>query len=539
MLVATSVAGCGAAIRPFADREVVWQDDDREPFAPMPEAERSRAVWDAADGLFFRAADDALAVTTPTESVDVNALDEVPSSSFFENRIGLAPMTPEEVALGSCADDREPTAPFPWRVIDVKRDGVQPGFEIVDAAGVRHVVKLDSLAHPERSTAADVVVAAMLSAAGYHVPCNRIVHFDPADLVIDDGDDAPSREALEHVLARARRIRPEGAIRASASRYLPGRPLGPWSYVGRWSRDPNDRVPHELRREVRALRYFFAWVDHVDARAHNTLAIWIDEGGGRGHVRHALLDFGDSLGATSTDARRSARYGHAHWIDLGLAVEDVITLGLVPRPWYRERVATDPVIGDFRSEPFDPDGWRANYRNGAFEHADAGDAAWAARIIARFTEAHLRALAALGRLEAPGASDALASALISRRNAILERHLTALSPLTRPVIAESGSALCLEDLAVSGEIRASEEREDAAWIRDREGRRGAALAVTRRGARVCAALPPAPQRAGYLVIDVVTGTAGRDRPGPARVHLLIDERGARVLGLERPERGDA
>jgi hypothetical protein len=520
--------GCAGAHRPFDARApIVWEDDDRRSFGPRPEERRSAAVWEAADGLFFRSPARALALETPLPSVDVNALDEVPDSSWFANRTGRAAMTPEEVARGACdLDPLEDVAPQPWTIVAAKPDGAQPGFILEDATGTRFLLKTDDVVQPERATAADAIVAAMLHAAGYHVPCNRVVFFDPDELVASDG---VSPDEIRRVLGAAMRT-PDGRARAMLSRFLPGRPLGPWTFEGRWAEDPNDLVPHELRRELRALRYFSGWVDHVDARSHNTLAIWIETGPDRGHVRHTLIDFGDCFGAAGITERRTARYGHAQWMEPGMVVEDIVTFGVLPRAWYRERPEPHPVLGDFTSDPFHPDRWRPNHANGAFADARADDAAWAARIIARFREPHLRALAALGRFRDRGTEDALVRALAARRRVLLERYLTRLSPLAWPSI-ERGE-LCLEDLAVSAGIRA--ERAYAAYTWRQEG---AAIALETRsvGDRVCATLPS--DRPPYLIVDVVAETHGVDHPGPARVHVATDARGrSRPIGLERPER---
>ena len=60
--------------------------------------------------------------------------------------------------------------------------------------------------------------------------------------------------------------------------------------------DPNDLVPHEDRRELRAYGVFAAWLNHVDAKAINSLDMLVTENG-RSFVRHYLVDFGSALGS--------------------------------------------------------------------------------------------------------------------------------------------------------------------------------------------------------------------------------------------------
>ncbi len=50
-------------------------------------------------------------------------------------------------------------------------------------------------------------------------------------------------------------------------------------------------MPHEHRRELRALQVFGAWTNLVDMKAGNTLDTVITENG-RAHVRHYLQDVG-------------------------------------------------------------------------------------------------------------------------------------------------------------------------------------------------------------------------------------------------------
>jgi hypothetical protein len=80
-----------------------------------------------------------------------------------------------------------------------------------------------------------------------------------------------------------------------ASLAIPGRILGGFKYFGTRADDPNDVVPHEHRRELRALKVFGAWTNLVDMKALNTLDTVI-AGNGRGAIRHYLQDVGSTFG---------------------------------------------------------------------------------------------------------------------------------------------------------------------------------------------------------------------------------------------------
>ena len=62
-------------------------------------------------------------------------------------------------------------------------------------------------------------------------------------------------------------------------------------------------MPHEDRRELRGYGVFAAWLNHVDAKAINSLDMLVTENG-RSFVRHNLIDFGSALGSGGVGAGR-------------------------------------------------------------------------------------------------------------------------------------------------------------------------------------------------------------------------------------------
>src|SRR5690606_2910952 len=68
-----------------------------------------------------------------------------------------------------------------------KPDGATLGFVFEDARGVRYLLKIDRPGQREQATAADAIVAAIYHAAGYYVPCNRVVGFTEAMLELHPG----------------------------------------------------------------------------------------------------------------------------------------------------------------------------------------------------------------------------------------------------------------------------------------------------------------------------------------------------------------
>ncbi len=541
LVVATALLGaCATTVYPFPNRSPMWVDHDRHPFADKPSPIFTPPRWDVVDAVIFRPMAEVWTFRRGHESVNVNAVDEVPNSSWFTNRV--AGVGPREIDRGACGDVTPP--PKPWDVIRRKTQGLRPGFIIRAADGREFFVRTDETL-PERSTAADAIATRLFWAAGYNGPCNFVDFFREEDLVLapdpgEDAEDIPTQDDINRVIDHCTRAA-DGSYRVSVGQRVAGEGLGGWEFWGVNDQDRNDVVPHEDRREVRGMWAFSAWLDHIDSRSENNLDVWVSTGDGRGYVRHYVLDASDSFGVVfAGNAMLSQSFGNSYYLDLQHLVEDFLTLGLLDRPY---RVAEDElgmasnVLGYYDVERFDPDRWRMGYPNPAFDRATERDKAWMARIIARLDRDDVEAAIRTGHFSRALYSGELARIMMGRRYKLLDRYLTRLSPLAQPTT--EGNLLCLTDMAVVGGIRDAEERRytTGAW----QGWPPAAHAappVAASGEHACVQLPSAPSSAGrpsYWIVDVVAATPGRDTAAPARVHLYqTGPASYRVVGLERP-----
>ena len=155
------------------------------------------------------------------------------------------------------------------------------------------------------TTGTEVAVTKLMWALGYHVPENHIAYVRREQL--------RRRRHARRSRRRAARKRPmrrgdidallagvdreaDGSFRVVASKALAGKPVGRIRFFGTRPDDPNDIVPHEDRRELRGYGVFAAWLNHVDAKAINSLDTLVTENG-RSFVRHHLIDFGSTLGS--------------------------------------------------------------------------------------------------------------------------------------------------------------------------------------------------------------------------------------------------
>src|SRR3990172_2214770 len=135
----------------FYDDDPVWQVPDSQNASSVKPWEID-LVYDLAENMFSKPGD-------PTPNVrakDINTVDEVPNSSWYTNRIGSKPMTPDEIMKGP--DTTSGPADGTWTVVAAKNDGVSPGFTIKDSAGQVWFIKFDPPGYLGMATGTEVVV---------------------------------------------------------------------------------------------------------------------------------------------------------------------------------------------------------------------------------------------------------------------------------------------------------------------------------------------------------------------------------------------
>jgi hypothetical protein len=565
LAIAIVLAACAHADpREYALRTPVVRDQDldtvhiqcdkdaKNPNAVCaPEQYESSFSWDAADNTIFRPVSKFFQVDSYGESENVNAFDEVPDSSWFTNRIGAAPMSPESAALGYCAEgpvlDSDPPD-GKWLIDHGKDNGANPGFR-VNVDGAKFMLKTDD-EQPERATAATAIASRLYYAAGWWAACDSVVYFKKSALTLKPGltvktNVGPARpfdEArLEAILAQTSR---RGELyRAAASRWLPGITLGPFTYEGRRSDDPSDVIVHENRRDLRGARLMAAWLNHFDTREQNSMSTWMasdpKDPVSAGYVRHWYIDLGDCFGSEWAVDGFSRRLGQSYLLDFNYILADFATFGAIERPWERARRTPGfETFGYFSALDFDAESWRSEYPNPAFGRMTELDGAWAARIISRFTPEHVRAAVRVGDFTNPAYTEYLSRVLIERQHLLLHRYFAKLSPLSD--VRVDGRRVCTTDLAKkSGAFAASSFAYRAEITRGTQAPVGGALAsdsdsevcVDLGSSQPAPSLPDdAPER--YLKVRFYNGVA----PGPLLAHFydLGLSRGLRLVAIERP-----
>jgi hypothetical protein len=572
LLFVLAAAGCATSHRAFPLRDPMTVDTDLRPVtiacrpSPTPKDPKnvscapdvymSPLIWDGTDNMLFRPFSEMVSVSRHGEAANVNSLDEVANSAWFTNRLGVRPESTEELARGACTPvlmlDPDTAPDGSWLIDKGKTDGSSPGFRVTIPGKGKYLFKGEPPTQPERPSAASVIGAAIYDAVGFNTSCEQIVYFRPSLLKLTPGllvkGNFGGMEPFDQKrLAKILGDSPHhgNLVRMQASAWLPGYLIGPFSYTGTRSDDPNDVIPHDDRRELRGGRLLAAWIDHFDAREQNTMDSWIAEStGGRGkpdaspgHVVHYYLDTSDCLGSEWDWEEISRRLGYSYVADWGDIARDFFTLGIPPRPWDSVRRAPgQEIFGFFNVKEFEADRWKNEYPNAAFSRMTERDGAWIARILSRFSPEMVGVLARMGKLSNPRHTEYLRSVLQGRLDKILERYLTRLSPLAG-VALDDVQRLCAEDLAATRQLRPA-----FAFHYEARLANGVELPVAPRpGGGVCVTLPhaggagSAPDDAAerYIRVSITDGVA----PGPLVAYLydLGSTRGFRLAGLERPD----
>src|SRR4030095_193336 len=371
-------------------------------------------------------------VPSALRAQNINTIDEVPDSSWFTNRIGTRAITTDEITRG--ANVNAPPDPSTRVVIREKTSGAHPGFTAIDAKGQTWFLEFDPPKFPEGATGAVAVATKIFWALGYNQVESFLTTFDPKRVDFDPKATIrrPSgartrftQDDMNAILERVAR-KADGTYRVIAGRLIPGKILGGFLYDGTPPDDPNDVVPHEHRRELRALRVFGAWTNLTDLKASNTLDTLITENG-RTVVIHYLQDVGSTFGMCNDLHEWDLSYEHFFQGDT--TRRRLLSFGFARSPWQKVHYVEYPSIGKFEGDVFDPRTWRPQTPTTAYLEMRDDDAFWAARRVATLSDALIRAAVHTGEYSDPVAEKYLADVLIKRRDKVTRLYLTAVNPI--------------------------------------------------------------------------------------------------------------
>jgi hypothetical protein len=469
---------------------------------------------------------------------NINTIDEVPDSSWFTNRIGARPLPIDEVLRGPNVG--APPDPSRWVIFREKTSGAHPGVTARDAKGETWFLEFDPPYYPEAATGAVVIATKFFWALGYNQVESFLTTFDPKHVEFDpkaslrrpNGKRTPfTQDDLNEILERVAR-RPDGTYRVVAGRLLPGKVLGNYRYEGTRPDDPNDVVPHERRRELRALRVFGAWTNLTDLKSANTLDTLLQENG-RAIVKHWLQDVGSTFGMNNDLYEWDLSW--EHFYQGGSSLKRLATFGFALSPWQTVNYTEAPSIGKFEGERFDPRTWRPQTPTTAYMELRDDDAFWAAQRVGAFRDEMIRAIVHTGEFSDAASEKALADIIIQRRDKILKTYLPAVNPIVAPRLDGSGR-LTFENAAVTAGAAQPPQIYRASWFEfDNATGNTRALSATSGATTTLDAPDGLPRGEGsFVAVDISAENAQYQTwRRPVRAYFRRDANEWKLVGFER------
>ncbi|MFT3773162.1 MAG: hypothetical protein QM820_47890 [Minicystis sp.] len=499
-------AGCAARPARFADAPAIEAIADDTP-VPMPRPFEPVPEFRMSEAYLRRPLVNALDPERAPEGGDVNALDEVPRSSWI---------SPPGAAMPG--DAMEPPA-LPLHPLAAKATLGEGAIRVADARGRFFEVWRDPKDRPEMSTGAAAVASRILRALGYHVPGVWASEVRGSDFTARAQAD---RDALKAFFGEGPPAK-EGRYRVGLVRWPIGTDLGPTHAFDRRADDRHDRVPHLDRRTLRALGPVFEWLG-VNRVGAGGLRDAYAGAPGAGHVVHWVVDLSGALGADAVVRPERPRdddadlAGRNIWVTMG-------TLGVYAPPVTPTQQRW-PSIGEYGPEL----GSRPFQTSPPFEPIDqlrASDAYWIGKRIAALPPRVLAEALDAGRFSDATARARLAEILEARRRAVVKRAFAAVTPAE--VDHVTTSAVVLRDEALARGLTREATRYRIEVIDDSGARVADPVEPAADGARITAPLPA--KAPAYVVLRATALRGGRAAPRAMEVHLVRRDGAWRVVGV--------
>ena len=390
---------------------------------------------------------------------------------------------------------------------------------------------------PEGATAAVAIATKIFWALGYNQVESFLTTFDPKNTTIDpkatvrrpNGKRTPfTHDDMNAILERVAR-NPDGSYRVIAGRLLPGKILGAYQYAGTRPDDPNDLVPHEHRRELRALRVFGAWTNLTDLKAANSLDTLITENG-KSIVKHYLQDVGSTFGMCNDFHEWDLSW--EYFLEGPPSRKRFFTLGFGLSPWQTVNYVEYPSVGKFEGNVFDPRKWRPQTPTTAYMEMRDDDAFWAARRIAAFTDEMIRTAVHTGQFSDPAAEKHLGDVLIQRREKIKSIYLTQINPIVNPTL--DGKGLTFENAAATGGVAKGTVAYRASWM-SFDNATGSTRPISETTSTTTTiSVPSGLPSSGYVAVDIAADSENYPTwKQPVRAYFRQDGGSWKLVGFER------
>ena len=227
---------------------------------------------------------------------------------------------------------------MPLTIIKGKELGAASGYQVKDADGRKFMLKFDVAGHLGMANAGEMIGNRVFHAAGYNVPGALLIDLDAADLEVGPTATYLLYRVQKRPLTAAKvgamlpkvAHLPDGRMRAVVVPWIEGNILGGFDMLGSRSDDPNDRIPHQHRRSLRASWLLFAWLSVLDPSSINTIDSYVEEDG-RHFVRHYFFDFGCAFGSATNYAQGIQQDGE-YLVEVGRTLGAAVLAGPLSAP---------------------------------------------------------------------------------------------------------------------------------------------------------------------------------------------------------------
>lgn len=519
LAVFTFLAGCGG-YRParFADKAAVTDVGD-DAAIPLP---RRRVVHEPiwlADVYLRRPLMDALEAERVPDAGDVNSLDEVPRSSWFQ-----PPSVLNATTMARRPGSASPPKP-PLTVLAEPPRAGRSGFSVVDARGQIYELRVDPADRPGMKTAAEAIASRLAWAFGYRTPEVFVTRVGLQDFVTDERSKRGDGTLVDFEALLRTGPPPVGnRYRVSATAWPAGIDVGPSPIATTRDDDPNDLVPHRDRRTLRALQVFGAFVKLRRIGPHSIADLYVGPHG-QGHLEHYLVGLDAALGAADV-----VRPGDPEPEIPALSpLVSLVTLGLARAP---KRVPTQtemPAVGEF-SPDLSPSHFAPPDPYEPIERILPTDGYWAAKRLASISRRLIVAAVRAAELDDPVAGAYLVDTLDARRQALMAHWYAQVSPLE--VAGTRGGDLLIADRAIIDGVAKVQGSAYTIRFFDEEGSEvGKAQRWQASGKRFRLPLSAELRKLPYLVVRIVARRDGKASPRAFEVHWMQTEGKGRVVGV--------
>lgn len=489
----------------FADRPVVNAARDDVPIGVPARSSFDERVQ-VSDIYLRRPLFDVVHPLDFATAGDVNAMDEVPTSTWYD---------PDGATRKGMPEVRSAPPTLPVVVVDEKPSTNDAALVVRDARGLRFELLGDPPGQAGLFTGAEVLGGYLLRSLGLNAPMARIVDV-PESAIAGDGEKSAVRLRSWSKDLGA----PVGGLRrVSATLWPGGIDVGVASDFSVRRDDPNDKVDHNDRRTLRAMKVFGHWIGWTHFGVRRTRDVYVGKAG-EGHLVHYVVGASRAFGTEELREHpiRDERGGSLWW--------NLVTLGLSPTVIRGERDSGFPSLGYLPSS-VDPAGYDVSPPYSPFVRFTPADEYWAGKRLVDAGDDALRAGVAEARLPEEAARHLL-KVLRRRRHLLVVHAMSVVSPLD--AAGTSGRLVLLRDRAIAAGLAAPlSTRYDVQFLDNHGGELPGRARLDAVGAMTGVPLPDG--TSGRVVLHIRVIRAGSEAPRACDVHLVVKGQSARIIGV--------